>query len=363
MSTVRSIESALHTLPAQTPSSGGQGEALGPAHEQPSSHQYHHDLAYTLLQLADALNPSPLLPAAYVPAANGAVAWLKQQITKLTHGHDVPAASSGSPGTGLAMSPSLGKVSAVLALADGLRMGSRGEQVMALQKALGVEADGRFGPKTQRALQMFKMASGAQAQVGALSQQYESGGRGVATISTGVDDAGGVSYGAHQLASATGTMGKFIASPENAAYAKSFEGLRPGTAAFNTAYRQVAAQDPVGFAAAQKNFITRTHYDAVQAHAKALGFDVSDRGVQEALYSQSVQHGRAGNFEILDNAAVGLKDVSKTTPADQIKAIYKERGDYASQFASDSATRGRYAREMQQALQISGYHQTYYRQP
>jgi hypothetical protein len=58
-------------------------------------------------------------------------------------------------------------------------------------------------------------------QLGAVSAKYESGGRGVETVSSGKGDPGGVSYGSHQLASKTGTMRAFLKSSEGQPFSKS----------------------------------------------------------------------------------------------------------------------------------------------
>jgi hypothetical protein len=46
--------------------------------------------------------------------------------------------------------------------------------------------------------------------LGQTSAQYESGAGGVGTISTGKDDKGGVSHGAYQLSSASGTLQEYL---------------------------------------------------------------------------------------------------------------------------------------------------------
>ena len=62
------------------------------------------------------------------------------------------------------------------------------------------------------------------ARLGAVSRPFESGSSGVSTISSGAGDAGGKSYGEHQLASKTGTLTAFINSKENAQFASQFKG-------------------------------------------------------------------------------------------------------------------------------------------
>lgn len=185
--------------------------------------------------------------------------------------------------------------------------------------------------------------------LGRVSEKYESGGRGVGTISTGKGDAGGVSYGTYQLASKTGTMRSFLNSKEAEPYAGRFEGLEPGTPEFNKAYKEVVKSDPEGFSEAQHAYIKRTHFDPVAAYAKAKGMDVNDPAIQEALWSQSVQHSGKGNRKIIDSAVAKGGETNEDT----INALYDARGDYAGQYASASATHNRYARERQDVLAIA----------
>lgn len=186
---------------------------------------------------------------------------------------------------------------------------------------------------------------------GRVAEKYESGGMGVGTISTGYDDAGGVSYGKHQLASETGTMQAFLNSREGAAYRDEFAGMRAGSDDFSAKYREVAERDAEGFAAAQQAFITRTHYEPVANYAASKGIDIESEAMQEALYSQSVQHSGRGNRVIIDDA---MSRVGPDASEDEIiDALYDARGDYASQFANRSATIDRYAREREDVRAIS----------
>lgn len=194
-------------------------------------------------------------------------------------------------------------------------------------------------------------ATPARGDLGRVSEKYESGGRGVETISSGRGDAGGVSYGKHQLASKTGTMGAFLKSPEAAAYADHFQGLKPGSKKFDRAYMTVAKNDPEGFAKAQHAFIKRTHFDPVANYAKTKGMDVENPAIQEALWSQAVQHSGAGNIKIIDAA---VARAGKGAGAeDTINALYDARTNYASQYASAAATTDRYSRERKDVLAIA----------
>lgn len=168
--------------------------------------------------------------------------------------------------------------------------------------------------------------------LGEITRKYESGGRGVETISTGVGDAGGVSYGEYQLSSKTGTMTKFLKSPEGSAFADSFKDLEPGTREFDAAYSKVASTRGDEFRQAQHEFIVRTHYEPALKTAGSLGFTVGDRRIQEAVFSSSVQHGRVGH--VLQSAskiaASEGRDIRTMTPEEQVPYIYKARSEYVS---------------------------------
>ncbi|MBB4131888.1 peptidoglycan hydrolase-like protein with peptidoglycan-binding domain [Xanthomonas campestris] len=120
------------------------------------------------------------------------------------------------------------------------------------------------------------------------SARHESGRRGAETISTGKGDHGGVSYGAYQLSSKSGTLREYL---DQSRYEKEFEGLSPATVDFNEKWTQLARADPA-FGRDQHDFIKSTHYDRQVSALKAGGLDLSDRGpaVQDAIWSTSVQY-------------------------------------------------------------------------
>ncbi|MEN5059511.1 LysM peptidoglycan-binding domain-containing protein [Luteimonas sp. TWI1416] len=131
--------------------------------------------------------------------------------------------------------------------------------------------------------------------LGQLSEQYETGGRGPGTVSSGVGDPGGVSYGSYQLATNRGRPQEFLAE-EGSRWAGAFGGAAPGTPAFSATWREIAAREPAAFADAQHAYIQRTHYDVQTEHVRTnTGLDVSDRSaaVQDAVWSTAVQHGPA----------------------------------------------------------------------
>jgi LysM repeat protein len=166
-------------------------------------------------------------------------------------------------------------------------------------------------------------------ELGSLSAKYESKpGGDPGSVSSG-KDAGGVSYGSHQLATKTGTAQQFVDSLKDTHpdYYEALKGKKPGTEEFGKAWKDLAAKDPEGFGKAQKDFVDRTHYDKAKEHTEAavpgLKFDERSKALKDVLYSTAVQHGPESN--VFKKALAG-KDVSKMSDADIIKAVYAERG-------------------------------------
>lgn len=168
--------------------------------------------------------------------------------------------------------------------------------------------------------------------LGQLSEQYETGGRGPGTVSTGQGDPGGVSYGTYQLATNRGRPQEFLAN-EGRAWAGEFGGAAPGSAAFSATWREIAAREPGAFGDAQHGFIQRTHHDVQAARVETnTGLDVSTRShaVQDAVWSTAVQHGPASN--VVTNAVrnVEARGISREDGVAYdralIDAIYAERG-------------------------------------
>lgn len=168
--------------------------------------------------------------------------------------------------------------------------------------------------------------------LGGLSEQYETGGRGPGTVSSGVGDPGGVSYGTYQLATTRGRPQEFLAN-EGSPWAAEFGSAAPGTAAFSATWREIAAREPQAFGDAQHGFIQRTHHDVqVDRVATNTGLDISTRShaVQDAVWSTAVQHGPASNVV---TTAVRNVEARGLSPDDGlaydralIDAIYDERG-------------------------------------
>lgn len=153
---------------------------------------------------------------------------------------------------------------------------------------------------------LTQMKSGVAGGVGSIAEFFESGGRGVNTISTGKGDHGGVSYGKHQLASKNGSMATFLKSKEAAQFSSQFAGLTPGSKEFNDAYAKLASgENSSDFAKAQKQYIDRTHFEPTKNNVtKSTGIDIANRSkaLNEAVYSTSVQYGADGGSSLLKKA-------------------------------------------------------------
>lgn len=200
--------------------------------------------------------------------------------------------------------------------------------------------------------------------LGSLSRRYESNGD-PGTVSTGRGDPGGVSYGMYQFATETGSAQEFVdglrdTHPEHHA---ALAGLTPGTPEFGAAWRELAASDPDGFAAAQHDAIERTHYApqlrATEARLPGLDFEERSPALRDVLWSTAVQH-RNRTDDIFERALAG-RDVTTLTDAEIIRAVYAERGrdDGAAYFRrSTPAVRAgvlnRFRQEERDALQMLG---------
>ncbi len=175
---------------------------------------------------------------------------------------------------------------------------------------------------------------GPAAGLGSLSEKYESGGRGPAVISSGKDDAGGVSYGTYQLSSVTGSAAAFVQSLPADLKAR-FAGTTPGQQDFSAVWQAIAAEDAGRFGKLQHDYIKAEYYDRLVAKVRTdLNFDVNTRSaaLQNCCWSTAVQHGAGGGTSIVELVIGPL--MAGGTPLADIKAfdeqalrkIYEERG-------------------------------------
>ena len=196
---------------------------------------------------------------------------------------------------------------------------------------------------------------------GRLSEKYETGGRGIATVSSGVGDPGGVSYGSYQMSSQPngGTVGRFVTDP-SFPWASRFAGLTPGTAAFTAQWQALASEQPDALFAAQHDYIERTHYDpVVQTVLNKTGLDVNSRSlaVQDVVWSMAVQHGAAAELVADAIDIVGPQNGRSDLDYDSalIIQLYTTRGYYVAGQETlppdmKTALMARYASEERDAL-------------
>lgn len=206
--------------------------------------------------------------------------------------------------------------------------------------------------------------------LGALSERFESGGRGPGAVSGGAGDPGGVSYGIWQLSSRAGTAAAFLAA-EGAPWRADFGNAKPGSAAFTAAWQAVAGRDPEAFAEAQHAFIERTHYRPVVTVVRGrtgLDLDARHPAVRDVAWSVAVQHGGAAGILA---SGVGRADGLRAR-ADAaydralVEAVYAERSAYVLRLAEkaglasaqgrmlEAITRNRYPAELTAALAMFG---------
>jgi hypothetical protein len=170
--------------------------------------------------------------------------------------------------------------------------------------------------------------------LGSLSSKYETGGRGPGTVSSGIGDAGGVSYGSYQMTSrpSGGTVARFVAHAAFPWRAR-FAGVSPGSAEFSAQWKALASEAAEAFFEAQHGFVQRTHFDPLVGRILSEdGVDVALRSpaLQDVIWSTAVQHGP--NTPVVRRAIRNLGGGAALHPADRerdrqfIVAIYAERG-------------------------------------
>lgn len=197
-----------------------------------------------------------------------------------------------------------------------------------------------------------QMMTPTKSKIGSISKKYESGG----DVSAIAPDSGGTtSYGTYQMNSA-GTMQDFLKSPEGQVFGKHLSKYEVGSPEFNATYQKIAKSNSGRLAEAQDKYIQRTHFEPITQMAEKAGIDVQDLRVQEALWSQSVQHSPEGNAAIL-KSAINMVGVD-AKPEELVQAMYVSRNNYVQGLTTiDDKTKAqltdRYANEMNDVLSAS----------
>lgn len=176
--------------------------------------------------------------------------------------------------------------------------------------------------------------------LGELSALYESSGDpgAVAKVS---GDPGGKSYGLYMFASNAGTPKAFFEwcqASSNAYYqgigntlSEIYYYITPGYGPlFDQAWKDLAADNPVGFGRAQRDFVRSSYYDRyVTAIAAAVpGFDISNYSIalRNVLWSRTIQHGVGGATNVFTRAIETLGGFTNQPERELIDAIYAESG-------------------------------------
>ncbi|NLU23981.1 MAG: DUF4214 domain-containing protein [Clostridiales bacterium] len=186
--------------------------------------------------------------------------------------------------------------------------------------------------------------------LGTLSEGYESNGN-PGTISSGVGDSGGASYGAFQFSSRynvpklffnwciaqTGTNGYVdIGTQLKNAYTTDKETY--GTQ-FNSVWKALAASNSYGgsrgiFWQAQRDYVRLSYYDPIVSaiESSVPGFSMSNYSIalRNVFWSRAVQHGTGGAKGVIMAAFSSLGGFSNQDEATLIEAIYQESGAVVS---------------------------------
>ena len=165
--------------------------------------------------------------------------------------------------------------------------------------------------------------------LGSLSARYESNGN-PGTVSGGVGDPGGVSYGAYQFASNTGSVHSFVSwlAGKYPDFHQRLAPHQPGSAGFSNAWRALAAEQPDRFLKAQHDRIATAFYEPVRDRLNdtlGMGLQGRSKALNEVVWSVAVQHGQGGAVSLFHNALAG-RNPAQMSDADVIRALYAERG-------------------------------------
>ena len=145
--------------------------------------------------------------------------------------------------------------------------------------------------------------------LGDLSALYESNGD-PGCVSTGYGDLGGISYGAYQLASNTGSVDEFIQwgidyGAYYRDYANSLNQYDVNSDAFISQWKYLASVDPQGFLRMQHDYIKSEYYDKACRYLANNGLHANkhSEALQNVIWSRAVQYG-PGNVVDLFNEAL-----------------------------------------------------------
>ena len=157
-----------------------------------------------------------------------------------------------------------------------------------------------------------------------LSAKYESNGKS-STISTGIGDHGGKSYGRYQMT--FGTVTSFLNNLPPAIRLDLFGNARPQDPEFDEIWRNAVKRTPTQFAQLEYDFIKATHYQPMYEKLAAIVSLIlyeclKSQALNCVLWSTAVQHGVNSQIPYLTRP-----QTQKDNPVEfWIRGIYAERG-------------------------------------
>lgn len=204
--------------------------------------------------------------------------------------------------------------------------------------------------------------------LGELSMVYETSFRpgqeaqAAAVVSSGIGDAGGVSYGAYQLASSrkgSRQVQAFLRA-DGARLAHRFGTHDPEqrNGMFGKIWKEIAAENALAFFELQHAYIARTHFNPVVRYVGNVnGVDITtlSHAVQNVVWSMSVQHGKAPKLVASAFQKAGPPPATPSKDYDRalINTLYDIREHYVATLKLSHLKR-RYSSERQAALRQLG---------
>jgi hypothetical protein len=198
-------------------------------------------------------------------------------------------------------------------------------------------------------------------ELGAISAQFESSKKG--SLAIGYDATGGTSYGKYQLASRTGTFGRFLSwlETQGPSGQEIVRRLRNANGPYDTGSTSGAVPNEwrkLVIEGKLKNyehqFIKLSHYDpALQGLPSELrALVLGSKALQDVLWSTAVQHGPSGAVKIFREAYGHVSSNGQVRMESLIKEIYADRKDKfpSSTARVQAAVRDRFKKESSVAL-------------
>lgn len=187
--------------------------------------------------------------------------------------------------------------------------------------------------------------------LGFLSGEFESGGNPGVIAKDNI----GYAYGAWQMNSKVGLLKAFLKTLKGDERFEKLAQLEIDSPEFQNEWARVAKEYPNEFLEKQHKFIEDTKFKPVLNFARSHGLNTTNRAVQEALWSQAVQHGDKGNRIIILKAIDKLGN--SNDPEKIVRALYEARAEYINGLSTlDDSLKAqiinRYKKESSKALAV-----------